>query len=292
MQPISSILFPVDFSPRCRGVVPLVKATAKKLGSKVTLFYAVQLPQGVFAAEGAYPLAFDVEAILSNGRDELLRFYGEAAGASAETTETATAAEIGDPAVSIVEYAAVKHIDLIMMPTHGYGKFRGLLLGSVTAKVLHDAACPVWTAAHTGDAESPTHIGCKSVLCALDLKSGSADLLRHAADFASRFDAQVRIVHAVSEAIPGAGAMTGMNFLEFLMDAAREEIDNIQSSVGTRFDVCLSAMPVAHWVRQTACHHAADLVVIGRGRLQGALGRLRTNAYNIIREAPCPVLSF
>jgi nucleotide-binding universal stress UspA family protein len=38
-------------------------------------------------------------------------------------------------------------------------------------------------------------------------------------------------------------------------------------------------------------HHNADLVVIGRGKLQEALGRLRTNAYAIIRQSPCPVVS-
>jgi len=35
----------------------------------------------------------------------------------------------------------------------------------------------------------------------------------------------------------------------------------------------------------------ADLVIIGHGRIHGHLGRLRTNSYAIIREAPCPVLS-
>ena len=46
------------------------------------------------------------------------------------------------------KWAKANQIDLIMMPTHGYGRFRALLLGSVTAKVLHDADCPVWTAVH------------------------------------------------------------------------------------------------------------------------------------------------
>ena len=36
----------------------------------------------------------------------------------------------------------------------------------------------------------------------------------------------------------------------------------------------------------------SDLVVIGRGVVRQTLGRLRTSAYAIIREAPCPVLSF
>jgi hypothetical protein len=37
--------------------------------------------------------------------------------------------------------------------------------------------------------------------------------------------------------------------------------------------------------------HGADLVVIGRGVLNGTLGRLRTHAYGIIRQSPSPVLS-
>ena len=35
----------------------------------------------------------------------------------------------------------------------------------------------------------------------------------------------------------------------------------------------------------------ADLLVIGRGSAAGMFGRLRTNAYAIIRQSPCPVVS-
>jgi nucleotide-binding universal stress UspA family protein len=48
---------------------------------------------------------------------------------------------------------------------------------------------------------------------------------------------------------------------------------------------------VAGSVREEARRHATDLVVIGRGLLQETLGRLRTHAYGIIRQAPCPVIS-
>jgi len=44
-------------------------------------------------------------------------------------------------------------------------------------------------------------------------------------------------------------------------------------------------------VRAAAEHHDADLVLIGRNTLQARLGQLRTNAYAILRNAPCPVLS-
>jgi hypothetical protein len=49
---------------------------------------------------------------------------------------------------------------------------------------------------------------------------------------------------------------------------------------------------IARDVSDVALDQHADLVVIGRGKLQGAFGSLRTHAYEIIRQAPCPVLSF
>jgi nucleotide-binding universal stress UspA family protein len=38
------------------------------------------------------------------------------------------------------------------LPTHGLGAFRRSLIGSITAKVLHDAECPVWTGVHLAQA--------------------------------------------------------------------------------------------------------------------------------------------
>jgi nucleotide-binding universal stress UspA family protein len=62
----------------------------------------------------------------------------------------------GDAAKIIVEHAHTKGTELIVVGTHGVGGFRRMLLGSITAKVLDDARCPVFTstrrinASHTG----------------------------------------------------------------------------------------------------------------------------------------------
>jgi len=69
----------------------------------------------------------------------------------------------GDPAQQIVEYARTTDVDLIMMPTHGYGRFRAALLGSVTAKVIHDSLCALWTSAHIQPPYSPPH-RCRLIL--------------------------------------------------------------------------------------------------------------------------------
>jgi nucleotide-binding universal stress UspA family protein len=283
MPTYTRILFPVDFSPRCQAARPLVTAMARKLGARVTVFYAIQMPENLWALERSYPITIDIDAMEADAREELRRFYPE------DGVEVVT--ETGDAALAITSFAKANKIDLIMMPTHGYGKFRGLLLGSVAAKVLHDATCAVWTAAHTEDPKLGAHAECKSILCALDLEKGSLDLLLHAVDFARNFDAKLRIVHAVPDTLPGSGAMAYGNMPDVLMGAANDELATLQAEAGTKLDVCLGAMPVARWVREVAMHHAADLVIAGRGKLHSNFGRLRTNAYSIIREAPCPVLS-
>lgn len=58
--------------------------------------------------------------------------------------------------------------DVIMMPTHGHGPFRRLTLGSVTARILHSATCPVWTGVHTDQMWSHTGAGRHRFLCAVD----------------------------------------------------------------------------------------------------------------------------
>ena len=95
-------------------------------------------------------------------------------------------------------------MDLIMIPTHGYGRFRNFLLGSVTAKVLHDAKCAVWTAAHVEHEQLSSHIDLQSVLCAVDLDAEGLSILRYAADLANEYGAKLRVVHAIpaSEARP------------------------------------------------------------------------------------------
>ena len=54
----------------------------------------------------------------------------------------------GEPAREIIRYAHENEVSLIMMPSHGFGPFRRFMIGSTTAKVLHDAHIPVWTDAH------------------------------------------------------------------------------------------------------------------------------------------------
>jgi nucleotide-binding universal stress UspA family protein len=291
MPSFSHILFPVDFSERCLAVRPFVKATARQFDAKVTLIHVIQIPIAWYGGtETAYPVAFDVSTMQEELRVELGRFFdSERPPTSSHVREVV---EHGDPATCITEFVETNGVDLIMMPTHGYGRFRSLLLGSVAAKVLHDTKCPVWTAApHGSDSNPPLHLSCKSMICGIDTTPESLDIIGRAVDLASQYRATLRLVHAVQAAGPPSSQDAGEPFTRFLLQAAREEITALQKKAGTDLELCLDAGGASTVVHAAAVHHDVDLVIIGRGKQNEILGRLRSHAYAIIRDAPCPVLS-
>ena len=52
-------------------------------------------------------------------------------------------AVVGDPGREITELAEREGADLIIMPSHGYGFFKHMMLGSVAERVVRLAHCPV-----------------------------------------------------------------------------------------------------------------------------------------------------
>jgi nucleotide-binding universal stress UspA family protein len=65
----------------------------------------------------------------------------------------------------------------------------------------------------------------------------------------------------------------------------------MQKEAGTNFEVLIEAGNIPETVRRVAENQRADLVLIGRGALPHFAGRLRSHAYAIVRDMPCPVLS-
>lgn len=278
------ILCPVDFSERSKAIQPYAKAFVEKFNAKLTLLNTVEIPPpNVYGVDQSFPVMFDFASLEPRLLERLKSFY--------DSPASIRVVQLGDPAITIADYARDHQVDLIMMPTHGYGRFRSLLLGSVVSKVLHDVDCPVWTAPHSEAPDLLKHLACKSVLVAIDLGAGQAEVLRGAARIAGEFGASLHLVHAVPGAQRHPGETGGDEFSLFLLSSAREEIAKLQSQTGTAIGISVVAGPVGQVVRKVALEYGSDLLVIGRGVMHETFGRLRTVSYNIIRESPCPVLS-
>jgi nucleotide-binding universal stress UspA family protein len=287
MPNFRKILFPVDFSDRCRGAARHVEALAAHFGSTVTMLNVVETlgrPGDIdFAA-----MAFEMQ--VEHRTEHFSRVLAPFLAEEMKDIRVDRRIRHGDPARVIVRLATEEHFDLIVLPTHGFGGFRRFMLGSVAAKVLHDAPCPVWTGAHLEDAPPAEAIQYRRFLCAIDLPVHHEEALKLTTDLAEEFAGAVTLVYVLPVRSAAPLHYMDADLLLYLTGQAREQVDEIRNTLGIRADVCIESGDIARGVGKAAELHNADVIVIGRGHHTG-LGRLTTHSYSIIRESPCPVLS-
>jgi nucleotide-binding universal stress UspA family protein len=275
MFPPEKILFPVDFSERCTAAARMAEIFTGHFQAELTLLHVVE------------PLTYnDVPVDLNTiGERQLSGYLVE----ELKQFNVKRVLMHGDPSSRILEYAKSRDFDLIMLPTHGYGTFRRLMLGSVTANVLHEALCPVWTGVHMEQVPRLEDIAFSKIICALDLGTQSCPTLRWAQEFSSEFGADLQIVHAIPETSKDAAFADEAE--ETLLSRAEEKIRDVQQCVGADAKVTVLVGDAPRAVCGLASQYKADLLVIGRSVHTGLAGRLRANAYAIIRQSPCPVVS-
>ena len=197
----------------------------------------------------------------------------------------------GEPAHEIVKTARDQNADLIVMSTRGAGAFYRLLLGSVTAKVLHESDCPVWTGGHL-DQAPPGEFSIRRVLCSVDLSPHSRHTVSRAAELAAAVDAALTLVHiTVSVDIYGpGGSHVDPIWRQQIVGSATEEIAQLQQEAGTNADVIIDSGNVPELLNRAAEQSKADVLVIGHLPGRSHLGD-NGNGYGIIRASHIPVLS-
>lgn len=282
------ILFPTDFSDNSRALTKEVEWLANRFGSRVTLLHVFEIPASWYGACEASFMSVECFDTLKESAKQRLREYP----INIPETRIERIVAEGEPALQITNWAEEHAVDLIVMGTHGYGKIRGLLMGSVTAKVIHDVSCPVWTNSLASLKEKGQNGGISNIVCAVDLTTEAVPLLRFTKELARELGATAQVVNSVPEMESRPDKYFDFDLHRYLTDSARVEISKVQRQAGTDFPLIMSEKPISRAVADAAVALSADLIVIGRGKSQETFGRLRTHAYDIIRQAPCPVLSF
>ena len=286
---LKRILVPVAFSDRCQDATRYAAALACRFHADLTLMHVFTQPWGAFGSPEGYatPPPYDYESTLAAVQEALDGFLAdELKGLSVDRL----LAE-GDPATEIARYACAAGCGMIVMPTHGYGPFRRFLLGSVTAKILHDVNCPVFTGPHLECSPEPAARGFHKILCALDVAPESRTVLAWAARFARQFDAELSIVHAIPiSTIHQEGLYFDPQWRTDVASSARLKIAGWQEEFEAPGAVLVEIGDIPGAVRSAAETTGADLVIAGRTH-HGIIRRLRANTYGIVRESCCPVIA-
>jgi nucleotide-binding universal stress UspA family protein len=266
------ILAPIDFSER----------------SVAAARYAGELGR-CFAAELVFVHVMEplpVDYAMHEPSRVLLSDFGKERRSKAESQLNAVMPDLpqakrilaeGEAADTIVQVANQEKADLIVMPTQGRNRIRRFLIGSVTAKVLHDCPIPVWTGVHLEHEADFPPLLVKNVLCATDFGQQSEAVLNYGSQVASHLQAAISAIHIIA---PGENEQ-----------AAHEKLHASVKKIAPNAACLIEHGEPQNVIPAKARDLKADLIVIGRGSSTDLMGRLRAQAYGIVRQAPCPVLS-
>jgi nucleotide-binding universal stress UspA family protein len=287
MLELKKILLPVDFPNASLGVIHQAATLARCFHSEIVLLHVLTARSHMAGVPDSGPefASWDVLAELLTAAGEI---PAQSLRAKLEGLAIRSVLVKGEPAHVIVRTAQTEKADLIMMPSHG-DAFNQFLLGSVTAKVRRETACPIWTSAHTE--ESPAReFAIRSVLCAVDFGSRRYKTVLWASQIAAEFGAHLTLAHVTPSAElwgPG-GTFDNARWKENLLSDASKQLADLQQEIGIKADVLIGSGDVPNALSKAVKQTNADLLVI---TCYPYAGNLRIHGYGIIRSVPIPVLS-
>jgi nucleotide-binding universal stress UspA family protein len=129
------------------------------------------------------------------------------------------------------------------------------------------------------------------VLCPVGARPETVALLDWAAEFCMRVGASLNVLHVIRPIADWPTVAWEAEMQEELRQAAHARIAALQAEARVEAPMRVLVGEIAATIAERAREDEADLILIGRGAVQAALGRLRTHAYGIIQRSPCPVLS-
>ena len=194
----------------------------------------------------------------------------------------------GDIAQAILDFAHQKQIDVIVVGTHGRGGLGRALMGSVAENVFRHSPVPVLTLGPHLDritgGRNP-----KNILVPVDFSPASERAARYAAAMAREHNATLTMLHVI-ERWPAEAQVDRERVMQGLREKIKGLLGDDAKGVTCRFRIEVGR--VVETVLYTAKGTDADLVVMGVRPRTGLLNRLMwPHAYEIVREAACPVLT-
>ncbi len=135
----SKVLVPVDGSENSLRALKAAIFLSKKIETQITALHVMEKAPTVYI----HPQK-ELEELLRNYRKESERILEKCQEiGSNNEIELNTAISEGNAASKIIQYAERGLFDMIVMGHRGSGKFKEMVLGSVSEKVLHQIKCSV-----------------------------------------------------------------------------------------------------------------------------------------------------
>jgi nucleotide-binding universal stress UspA family protein len=181
------------------------------------------------------------------------------------------------------DFVREQKVDLLVLGTRGRSGFSKLLLGSVAEQISHCVSCPVLTVGPSSRGAA-SQLALKNVLFATDLSPQSTVALPYVLAAAKAWRAAIDVLHVCSP--DGSDCQPRM-------DAYCHQFDALAASE-PRLSIRYHSVPgePSSAVLDFAGENNEDLIVLGLDNHRSLYGGPPlSHAYEIVRQARCPVLS-
>ena len=135
----TKILVPVDGLDNSYKALEAALVLSEKLGSNISVVNVMeQVPITHIESE---KLLNELLEAYKKENQEILSKCSDIAHQKGITIKTVLLQ--GNPAPVILDYSKKENFDLVIMGSRGMGKFKELILGSVSSKIVHHSPCAI-----------------------------------------------------------------------------------------------------------------------------------------------------
>ncbi len=281
-----SVIYAADFSLCSENAGPYASLLATKFNAEFLIAHAFVLSQS----------AMELEAESNRGSKSLQRIDLETALKEAaqrfgnSTPQPKTLLLEGDPRQVIPELAEQRSPSIVVLGTSGRGMIERGLVGSVAERILRANSGPSLTIGPLVQPPKQEPPAFRRVLYATGLSSAAAEGARYAVAIAKAFDASIEVLHVAREEDverPEQLKALQQRFHEMLDGLVPEQAGTL-SEPSAVIELGRAHERILKHIQETS----ADLLVLSIRKsshlwLQSRL----SGAFNIISNAPCPVLT-
>ena len=279
------ILVATDFSEGAQGALEYALTMARRFQSKVYLAHVIPSQVFHFISPESSAEAIQKAKVFASG--ELRRWIDAAAMSDVEHEELLVEGQVWPVLQELIES---HKIDLLAMGTHGRTSQKKLLLGAVAEEVFRLAECPILSVGPEVQVEASKKAELRRLLYATNFKPHAERAASMAFALKRAHGAKLTVLHVAEES--GDPTLEGHELVrDFLVKRLKKVMpaackDTCEPEFQVRFG------EAAQEILRAVTEQDADLLVLGLRGGRGVAGQLPSaTAYELVRQAPCPVLT-
>jgi nucleotide-binding universal stress UspA family protein len=291
MLQIERILCPVDFSEPSASAYDSAQSLARQYQAKLFLQHVVDftLPAYAYYADAVY--INELFRTIRDGARRQLQDFTELHTRSGVHPECLV--QEGGAADSILSFAAAQKVDLIVMGVHGLKGADRAALGSVAAKVLREARCPVLISRKAGQRVTAPKsaqdlVQLQRIIFCTDFSDPARRALEYALSVAAEYAAEISLLHVLED-------VQRLDNIREAIAAATRQIDKLippEEGKTAKIKTMVRIGRAYEQIIRFASEIQADLLIMAvRGRNALDLAVFGSTTYRAIQLGSCSVLA-